>query len=71
MTKENLESYLAGISHSVCKEKAGSSHTLTCCLSKLRSSLEAGKKQPRVWLQYVCGVAEEFLCLSFSGPLDL
>jgi hypothetical protein len=40
------------------KEMAGSSHTLACCLSKLRSSLQAGKKQPRVWLQYVCNVAE-------------
>ena len=40
------------------KEIAGSGHTLTCCLSKLRSSLEAGKKQLRVWLQYVCNVAE-------------
>ena len=38
------------------KEMASSSHTLPCCVSKLRSSLEAGKKQLRVWLQYVSDV---------------
>ena len=27
-----------------------------CSLSKLRSSLEVGKKMLRVWLQYVCSV---------------
>lgn len=52
MAQENLESYLTGISHSVGREMAGYSHTLPCCLSKLRSSLEAGKKQHRIWLQY-------------------
>ena len=71
MTKERLKSYLVGISHTVSKEMAGSSHTPACCLSKLRSSLEAGKKQPRVWLQYSCGVVEGFLCFSFGVPLVL
>ena len=51
------------------KEMAGSSHTPACCLSKLKSSIEAGKKQPRVWLQYVCGVEEMLLYSSYSGPL--
>ena len=40
---------------------SGSSHTPACCLSKLRSSLEAGKKQLKVWLQYGGGVTEIFL----------
>ena len=53
--------YILGINQGVVKEMAGSSHTLPCCVSKLRSSLGAGKKQPRVWLQYVCGVTEMFL----------
>ena len=43
------------------KEMAGSSHTPASCLSKLRSSLEAGKKQLRVWLQYACGKTEMLL----------
>ena len=70
-TDMRIEQQIAGISHSVDKEMAGFSHTLTCCLSKLRSSLEAGKRQLRVWLQYACSLAEEFLCLSFSGSLVL
>lgn len=40
-------------------------HTLTCCLTKLRSSLEAGKKQLRVWLEYVCSVAKMLFYPSF------
>ena len=71
MTKERLKSYLVGISHTVSKEMAGSSHTLSCCLSKLRSSLGAGKKQPRVWLEYVCSVDEVLLYSSFGAPLVL
>ena len=51
-------SHFSDISHSVASEMAGSSHTPACCLSKLRSSLEAGKKQFRVWLEYVCSVAK-------------
>ena len=66
MERENLKSYLTGISHSVCKEKAGYSHTPGCYLSKLRSSLEAGKKQLRVWLQYVNSMTEVFLYPSFG-----
>lgn len=63
--------YILGISQGVVKEMSGSSHTPACCLSKLRSSLEAGKKQPRVWLQYVSGVKEMLLCSSFRVPLFL
>lgn len=48
-------------------EMAGSGHTPACCLSKLRSSLEAGMKQLRVWLQYrwsmVEGLHYSDLCL--------
>lgn len=69
MTKERLKSYLVGISHTVSKEMSGSSHTLSCYLSKLSSSIKAGKKQPRVWLQYACGVTEVLLYSSLSGPL--
>lgn len=71
MTKERLKSYLVGISHTVSKEMAGSSHTPACCLSNLRSSIKAGKKQPRVWLQYVCSVSEVLLYSSFDAPLVL
>lgn len=52
---------ITGSRQDVDKEMAGSSHTPACCLSKLRSSLGAGKKQPRVWLEYVCSVAMMFL----------
>ena len=68
MERENLKSYLTGISHSVASEMAGSSHTLGLLMSKLRSSLEAGRKQPRVWLEYVCSVAEVLLYPSFGAP---
>lgn len=40
------------------KKITGFCHTHACCLRKLRSRQEAGKKQPRVWLQYGCSVAE-------------
>ena len=69
MERENLKSYLAGISHSADSVMAGSSHTPGCYLSKFRSSLEAGKKQLRIWLQYVCDVAKVLLYSSLSGPL--
>lgn len=69
MTQKDLKSYLTGISHSADKEMAVSIYTLPCCLNKARSSLEAGKKQPRVWLQYVCGVSEMLLYSSFEAPL--
>jgi len=61
-------SYISGISHSVASEMAGHSHTQVCCLSKLRSSLGAGKKQLRVWLEYVCSMAEMLLYSSFGAP---
>ena len=60
--------YILGISQGVVKE-IGSRHTLACCLCKLRSSLEAGKKQLKVWLQYVCSVSEMLLYPSFGAPL--
>ena len=53
--------YILGISQGVVKEMAGYSHTPASCLSKPRSRQEAGKKQLRVWLRYVCGVTEMFL----------
>ena len=61
-----IEPPIKNISHSVGKEMAGSIHTLSCCVSKLRSSIEAGKKQPRVWLQYVCDVSEVLFHPSFG-----
>lgn len=42
--------YISGISHSVALILAAYSHTIGLLMSKLRSSLEAGKKQPRVCL---------------------
>ena len=50
--------YISGISHSVALILAAYSHTLGLLMSKLRSSLEAGKKQPRVGIEYVCSVAK-------------
>ena len=41
MAQGNLKSYLTSISHSAGTEMAGSNHTLSCCLSKPRNSLEA------------------------------
>ena len=58
--------YILGINQGVVKEMASYSHTPACYLSKLRSSIEAGKKQLRVWLQYVCGVTEMLLYSSFG-----
>jgi len=69
MERENLKSYLTGISHSVASEMAGSSHTLGLLMSKLRSSLEAGKKQPRVWIEYVSSQVKMLLYSSFCAPL--
>lgn len=59
----------SGISHNVASEMASSIHTPACCLSKPRSSLGAGKKQPRVWLDYVCCVAKMLLYSSLVFPL--
>lgn len=66
MAQENLKLYLVGISHTVSKEMAGFSHTLSCCLSKLRSSLGADKKRSRVLLEYTCSVAEVLFYSSFA-----
>lgn len=63
--------HLAYLRQGAIKEMAGFSHTPACCMSKLRSSLEAGKKQPIVWLQYVCSVAGVLLNPSFDSPLVL
>ena len=57
--------HLAYLRQGVGKEMEGYSYTPACCMSKPRSSLEAGKKQPIVWLQHVCGVTELFLYPSF------
>ena len=48
-------------SFGAAKEMAYSSHTIACCLSKPRVWVEDGKSMLRVWLQYACGVEEEFL----------
>lgn len=61
--------YISGVNQDVVKEMAGSIHTLGLLMSKLRSSLEAGKKQPRVWIEYVCSVAKMLLYPSFGAPL--
>lgn len=47
MERENLKSYLIGISYSVASGMVGYSHTLALLF---RNSIEASKKQPRVWL---------------------
>ena len=61
--------YITDISHSVASEMVAFSHTLGLLMSKLRSCLEAGKKQPRVWIEYVCSVAKMLLYPSFGAPL--
>ena len=69
MTKETdmrIEQQIAGISYTVDSDMAGNRHTLPCCLSKPRSSLEAGRKQPRVWLEHVCSQIEMLLYSSFG-----
>ena len=63
--------YILSVNQDVVKEMTGSSHTLGLLTSKLRSSLEAGKKQPRVWLEYICSVLEVLLYPSFGAPLVL
>ena len=47
---------------------AAYSHAPGCYLSNFRSSLEASKKQLRIWLQYVCDVAKVLLYSSFDVP---
>lgn len=63
--------YLAYLKQGVGREMARCSHTPTFCLGKLGSSIKAGKKQLRVWLQYVCDMAEMLLYSSFDSPLVL
>ena len=48
---------------------AGSCHTPASCLSMLRSCQEARKKQPRVWLEYICSMEKVLLYPSFGAPL--
>lgn len=67
MERENM----TDINYSVASVIADSSHTLDGSLSKLRSCLEAGKKQFRVWQQYVCGVIKMLLYSFFRVPLVL
>lgn len=61
MERVNLISYLTGIRLIVGKEMASYCHTLPLLMSKSGSSLKAGKKLPRVWLEYVFSVAKMFL----------
>ena len=70
-TRMSAVSYIIGISYSVTSEMAGSSHTPTCCLIKLRSNLEAGMKQLRVWLECAYSMAEVLHYPSLSVPLML
>lgn len=70
-TSMRTMSYISGISHSVALILAAYSHTLGLLTSKLRSSLEAGKEQPRVWIEYDCSVAKMILYPSFDAPLEL
>lgn len=67
MERENLKSLLTGISHSVASVMVGFIHTLPCCLSKPRNSLEAGKKQPKRNLEY--SMEEVLLYPSFGALL--
>jgi len=69
MVHENSKSYFSCFRQDVDKMLAGFSHTLGLLMSKLRSSLEAGKKQLRVWLEYACSVTEVLLYPSFGAPI--
>ena len=69
MERENLISYLTGISHSVGKGMAGFSHAPACCVSKHRSGLRAGKKQAKRSLDYGYSMAEVPLYPFISDPL--
>lgn len=71
MAQEHLKSYLIGISRSIAPVMLGCCHTLASSLSKPRSSLEAGKKQPRVWLEYISDVAKMLLYPSFGALIVL
>ena len=62
-------SYISVISHSTASVMAGFSHTLPYCLSKLRSRVEAGKKQPRRSLEYSYSMEKVLLYPSFGAPL--
>lgn len=61
--------YILGVNQDVVKEMAAYIHTIGLLTSKLRSSLEAGRKLPRVWLEYVCSVTEVLLYPSFGALL--
>lgn len=72
MDQKDLKSYLTGISHSVASVMAGSRHTLSCYLSKPRSSLEAGMRQSRVWLERVCCFVLPIVSVSkYACPLRI
>ena len=53
------------------KKLVGYSYTLPSSLSMPRSRVEAGKKQPRVCIEYDCSVAKMILYPSFDVPLEL
>ena len=61
--------HVYGIMKRATSKMNHSTHTLSILMKQLRSSLEAGKKQPRVWLDYVCCVAKMLLSPSFGAPL--
>ena len=68
---QSMAKVFLGLFFGAIKEMSGDRHTLACCLSKHRSSLEAGKKQLGVWLQYVYCLIEVLLYPSFGAPLVL
>jgi len=63
---QSVAEVILWLSFDAAKEMAGSSHTPACCVSKPRSSLEAGMKQLRAWLEYACGVTEMLLYSSLG-----
>ena len=69
MEQENLKSFLTVICHSVVPVIIGNNHTLASSLSKLRSCLEAGKKQPKRSLEYCFSMGDVLLYPSFGALL--
>lgn len=62
-------SYISGLRQEDGKELVSSSHTLALLMSKLRSSLEAGKKQPRRSQEYGYSMEKVLLWCSFNPRL--
>ncbi len=66
-------SILTCFRHGVGKDNADTSHTLTCCLSKLRSSIEAGLSMATVCIGHVKLKDERDVkggCLEVSWPCN-